>query len=278
MGGSALEFEGDLHDDLEGHDLAVVDLDFLFFDQAPRTLRSVCVARSTPSRMASSKLISDRALISVTRATACMYVSLLAPCLASQVVRGVVGKSQWLTSMQVVDHPFEGYQHTRAYRMRRDSDDEGVPVSRMAVRPLLVPPGVPDFLTRRRFVERGEHELEGRAWSGHGPIATVEVSVDAGASWQVAELEPSADPAAWTRWSFLWVGEEPGETQVRIGRSAHDSGGQRCATAHEFCSERPWKPLLGQPPPRPARGPIRARTRWGQRRRDRWAPASICRR
>jgi sulfane dehydrogenase subunit SoxC len=121
---------------------------------------------------------------------------------------------KWLTSMQIVDRPFEGYQHTRAYRQRRDPDDEGVPLSRMAVRSLLVPPGIPHFLTRRRFLERGEHWLEGRAWSGNGPITTVEVSVDAGASWHLAELEPPEDPAAWARWRFLWGAEQPGETQV----------------------------------------------------------------
>lgn len=121
---------------------------------------------------------------------------------------------KWLTSMQIVDRPFEGYQHTRAYRLRGNSDDGGVPGSRMAVRSLLVPRGIPDFLTRRRYLERGDHRLEGQAWSGNGPITTVEVSTDAGRTWHVAELEPPEDPAAWTRWRFHWVAEQPGETQV----------------------------------------------------------------
>ena len=121
---------------------------------------------------------------------------------------------KWLTSMQIVDRPFEGYQHTRAYRLRGNSDDGGVPGSRMAVRSLLVPHGIPDFLTRRRYLERGDHWLEGQAWSGNGPITTVEVNTDAGRTWHVAELEPPEDPAAWTRWRFHWVAEQPGETQV----------------------------------------------------------------
>ena len=37
-------------------------------------------------------------------------------------------------------------------------------------RSLMVPPGIPEFMTRRRFVD-GPCVLEGRAWSGWAPIA-----------------------------------------------------------------------------------------------------------
>ena len=36
----------------------------------------------------------------------------------------------------------------------------------MRPRSLMVPPGMPDFLTRERIVEAGRALLEGRAWSG----------------------------------------------------------------------------------------------------------------
>lgn len=121
---------------------------------------------------------------------------------------------KWLTSMEVVDQPFEGYQHIRSYRVRQDPDDVGEPVSRMAVRSLMVPPGIPDFLTRRRIVDRGAHHLEGRAWSGRGTITGVEVSTDAGASWDPAHLEPAEDHAAWSRWTFTWHADRVGETEV----------------------------------------------------------------
>lgn len=132
---------------------------------------------------------------------------------------------KWLTSLQVVDRPFDGYQHQRAYRTRQDADDPGAPVSRMAVRSLMVPPGIPDFLTRRRTVERGEHRLEGRAWSGSAPITAVEVSTDGGANWQAADVEVSEDPAAWSRWTFAWTAERAGETELCC--RATDSTGAR---------------------------------------------------
>src|SRR6266566_4731860 len=59
---------------------------------------------------------------------------------------------KWLASVTVLDHGFTGYQQERGYRFRRDENDPGVPVDRMQPRSLMVPPGIPDFLTRRRVV------------------------------------------------------------------------------------------------------------------------------
>jgi sulfane dehydrogenase subunit SoxC len=111
---------------------------------------------------------------------------------------------KWLERITVLDRPFEGYQQAQAYRFRCDEDDDGEPLTRMRPRALMVPPGVPDFMTRRRFLAPGRCLLEGRAWSGLGQVAAVEVSLDAGAGWEAAELEPSRDPSAWSRWTFEW--------------------------------------------------------------------------
>src|SRR3712207_1412447 len=96
---------------------------------------------------------------------------------------------KWLHAITVVDEPYAGYQNVTAYRLRTDKDDPGEPVTRMVPRSLLTPPGVPDFMTRRRFLPAGEVTLSGRAWSGYGPIERVEVSVDGGASWAPAGLD-----------------------------------------------------------------------------------------
>ncbi len=122
---------------------------------------------------------------------------------------------KWLTRITVLDEPFSGYQNARGYRMRQDPDEEGTPVSRMAVRALMVPPGIPDFATRRRFVDRGEEQLiEGRAWSGEGAIESVEFSADGGATWGRADLSAEAGPHAWRGWSIRWTPSAPGDTEV----------------------------------------------------------------
>jgi DMSO/TMAO reductase YedYZ molybdopterin-dependent catalytic subunit len=131
---------------------------------------------------------------------------------------------KWLGQITVLAEPFAGYQHTRAYRMRQAEDDEGEPITRMLPRALMVPPGIPDFLSRERFVEPGTVVLRGRAWSGWAPIESVEVSADGGRSWAPAELEQPVSSAAWCGWSFAW---EASEGRHELCCRASDAGGRR---------------------------------------------------
>jgi DMSO/TMAO reductase YedYZ molybdopterin-dependent catalytic subunit len=117
---------------------------------------------------------------------------------------------KWLRAITVVDSPFRGWQQEVAYRVRRSEDDPGTPVERMLPRSLLVPPGVPDFFTRDRFLAPGPCRLEGRAWSGTPPVTRVEVSTDGGETWADAEVGEPASRFAWQGWSFEW-NAEPGE-------------------------------------------------------------------
>jgi DMSO/TMAO reductase YedYZ molybdopterin-dependent catalytic subunit len=119
---------------------------------------------------------------------------------------------KWLANVTAVTEPFEGFQMTSSYRIWDEGDEgPGLPVTRILPRSLMVPPGFPDFFTRRRVVERGEVDLAGRAWSGMGPIERVEVSVDGGATWVDARLGPLPDsPYGWRSWTLLWRAE-PGE-------------------------------------------------------------------
>jgi hypothetical protein len=114
---------------------------------------------------------------------------------------------KWLRSITLVDEPFRGWQQEVGYRVRESEDDPGVPVGRILPRSLLVPPGIPDFYTRRRLVQAGRCRLEGRAWSGHGPIERVEVSTDGGTSWADAVLDDWLSEYAWRGWSFEWEAE-----------------------------------------------------------------------
>ena len=120
---------------------------------------------------------------------------------------------KWLTRITVLTEPFGGYQNRVAYRLRSDDDDPGTPVTRMMPRSLLVPPGVPDFFTRRRFLAAGEVTLEGRAWSGLAEIAAVDVSTDDGQTWSQADLDAPVGRHAWRRFSAGWDAQ-PGDHVV----------------------------------------------------------------
>lgn len=139
---------------------------------------------------------------------------------------------KWLREVTVVDEPFTGFQQSVAYRLRRHPEDEGEPVTRIAPRALLVPPGFPDFMSRARVVRPGTVTLEGRAWSGRAAVTRVEVSADAGRTWQEAELEPEGGHRwAWRRWQHSWAAA-PGE--YVLSARATDADG------HTQPLEQPW--------------------------------------
>jgi DMSO/TMAO reductase YedYZ molybdopterin-dependent catalytic subunit len=120
---------------------------------------------------------------------------------------------KWLTEITVLAEPFTGYQNETAYRMRAHEDDPGTPVTRIVPRALMVPPGVPDFLTRRRHLVPGPCRIEGRAWSGMGAIERVEVSSDGGATWADAQMGEPPAPFVWRSWRFDWEAH-PGEHEL----------------------------------------------------------------
>lgn len=112
---------------------------------------------------------------------------------------------KWLVTVTVVDTPFEGFQNSAAYRLRQEPDEPGEPVTRMEPRALLRPPGYPDFMSRTRGLAAGRCRLDGRAWSGYGPVTRVEVTTDGGTTWAEAALEPEAGPPwVWRRWWYEW--------------------------------------------------------------------------
>ncbi len=105
---------------------------------------------------------------------------------------------------------------------RQTGDEPGVRVELMRVRALMVPPGIPDFMTRMRLVEAGPVTLTGRAWAGRAGILRVEVSTDGAGTWADAALESKESPYAWRAWSFAWDAA-PGRHTLSV--RATDDGG-----------------------------------------------------
>jgi DMSO/TMAO reductase YedYZ molybdopterin-dependent catalytic subunit len=131
---------------------------------------------------------------------------------------------KWLTRITLLAEPFTGYQQARGYRLRQNDEDAGEPLSRIYPRALMVPPGIPDFMTRERTVRAGKVTIEGRAWSGHAPIAGVQVSTDDGLSWEDARLDPpELGRWAWRRWSYEWNAVDRGR-HVLACRARDENG------------------------------------------------------
>jgi DMSO/TMAO reductase YedYZ molybdopterin-dependent catalytic subunit len=123
---------------------------------------------------------------------------------------------KWLKSITAIAEPFEGVQQTLLYRYRQSEEDPGAPVTRKGPHALMVPPGIPDYLTRTRHMKTGRTLVEGRAWSGWGPVERVEFSSDGGHTWADADLGEPVERYAWVRWSYEWEAREPGEYELCV--------------------------------------------------------------
>jgi hypothetical protein len=82
-------------------------------------------------------------------------------------------------------------------------------------------------MSRERTVAAGSCTIEGRAWSGHAPIAAVDVSTDDGATWEPARLDPpELGRWAWRRWTYEWNAAERGR-QVLSCRARDEAGNEQ---------------------------------------------------
>lgn len=124
---------------------------------------------------------------------------------------------KWLRAITVLNEPFQGVQQKQVYRYQAKGlaqDDPGEPVQHKRVHSVMKPPGLPDLITRRRFVAPGEQLLQGRAWSAGIPITRVEVSTDGQASWHDADLDDPVGPWSWTSWRYRWFVDALGDTDL----------------------------------------------------------------
>jgi DMSO/TMAO reductase YedYZ molybdopterin-dependent catalytic subunit len=110
---------------------------------------------------------------------------------------------KWLTKIEALTERYQGFQQVQTYRFRTSEEDPGRPITTIRVKSLMKPPGVPDWVTRQRWMQAGRVTLRGRAWSGGGvPIERVEVLLNG--EWQEAEMTGRADTYAWTGWQIEW--------------------------------------------------------------------------
>ena len=120
---------------------------------------------------------------------------------------------KWLKQIEALTQPYDGFQQVKTYRYRDNENDPGRPITTIRVKSLMAPPGVPDWISRKRLVKAGPVALIGRAWSGGG-IAVTKVEVEIAGVWHNAELENTSDRYAWTKWNYSWHAQ-PGEYTLR---------------------------------------------------------------
>jgi DMSO/TMAO reductase YedYZ molybdopterin-dependent catalytic subunit len=130
-----------------------------------------------------------------------------------------VASVKWLRRIEVLERPFHGYYQSVKYTVQRatPSGTETVVVGPMAVKSELIRPSAGSELGI------GTNRLFGVAWAGEESVARVEVSTDAGRTWNPANLIGPQTPYSWTPWEYLWEVAEPGEYSL-LTRAVSASG------------------------------------------------------
>jgi DMSO/TMAO reductase YedYZ molybdopterin-dependent catalytic subunit len=121
-----------------------------------------------------------------------------------------VASVKWLTTIEVLDHAFEGHFQTQLYRYvwLRDGHTVTEPVRRLRVRAVITEPSCDQTLPC------GDVPIRGLAWSGVAPIAGVRVRVGR-RPWQRAHLLGQPQPHGWRQWELLTRVGKPGATTVQ---------------------------------------------------------------
>ncbi|RDC64253.1 sulfite dehydrogenase [Adhaeribacter pallidiroseus] len=123
---------------------------------------------------------------------------------------------KWLRRLEFSDAPFMTREETSKYtepvkdgKIRQFSFD-------MDARSIITFPAYPVQ------VEKGWIEIRGIAWSGRGKITKVEVSTDAGKTWQLARLQDPVLDKAHTYFRHLWQWNGS-ETEI-MSRAVDETG------------------------------------------------------
>ncbi|MGG1399648.1 sulfite oxidase [Bacillus salipaludis] len=126
---------------------------------------------------------------------------------------------KWIKKITVIDHEFKGpFQAVDyVYYPKKDSDEGKLPVTTMKINSTIQQP------MDRQILDTGVHTIAGIAWTGRGVITKIEVSVDGGLTWSLADLVQSPEKYAWVRWEYKWEVLEKGEYTI-LSRAMESEG------------------------------------------------------
>jgi DMSO/TMAO reductase YedYZ molybdopterin-dependent catalytic subunit len=139
-----------------------------------------------------------------------------------------VASVKWLSRIEAMAEPFNGFFQTVKYTMQR-------PTGRGVLSEMIGPMPVKSEIIRPAEGEAcglGVNRVFGMAWAGEHAVAAVEVSTDGGRTWGKAELVGPQAKYSWTLWEYLWEVEEPGDYELMA--RAISASGEVQAMQHDY--------------------------------------------
>lgn len=125
---------------------------------------------------------------------------------------------KWLSRIVATDQVFTGpFQRIDYVVYRSETDSQRRPVTLMKVNSVISQP------TDQAVLRRGKHFITGTAWSGHGSVKMVEISLDEGESWNLVVWLDSEEKYSWRRWGWDWNVSVPGTYLIMV-KATDDKG------------------------------------------------------
>lgn len=124
---------------------------------------------------------------------------------------------KWLRRLELGTQPWMTRWETSKYTDPLKDGTARIFSFVMDAKSIITAPAVP-----ARLVGPGWRPVSGVAWSGRGRITSVDISVDAGATWQAADLQGTVHPKAHTRFSMMWNWE--GSPATLLSRATDETG------------------------------------------------------
>jgi sulfane dehydrogenase subunit SoxC len=126
-----------------------------------------------------------------------------------------ISSIKWVGRIVVSREPVVVDTNTTSYVLEGDAYPEPKAITHQPIKSVVALPWDGE-------VSAGPRRVRGFAWSPHGRISRVEVSLDDGTSWTDATLVEPVQPLAWVRWELPW---EPAPGRYTIATRAHDERG-----------------------------------------------------
>lgn len=118
------------------------------------------------------------------------------------VVPGIYGMKnvKWITAIELVDYDFKGYWQNRGW------SDSAVIVTMSRL----------DEPAKGATLPLAPVNLGGIAFSGDRGISRVEISSDAGKTWQEMKVKEPLSRYSWALWTGQWQPQEPGDYVIHV--------------------------------------------------------------
>jgi sulfane dehydrogenase subunit SoxC len=135
------------------------------------------------------------------------------------IVPGFEGNTnvKWLRRLKFVDAPLQTREETSRYTSLMANGTARQFAFEMDAKSVITRPS-----PGHRLSTQGYYPISGLAWSGRGAIRKVEVSTDAGATWQLARLDGTPGDRALTRFQLDWLWQ--GAPAVILSRATDSTG------------------------------------------------------